>query len=153
MKARQVFVQSSTLVIVVDIVEPGSKTVPLQRLEKPQASRVREHLRAYNEGAIQTLIALMGRRSQIVLFINKVDLIYPLTDEVRLAILQAFHPLIERLEEIRGVALHIILGSATTGMGITGYDWGNEGHKSLYKFVVDHAEEVDPDLLKKTKHG
>jgi GTPase SAR1 family protein len=152
-KARQAIVLSSTLVIVVDVVDEGSKLVPSQRHDKPQVSRVREHLKAYNEGAIQTLIALMGKRSQLVLFINKVDLIYPLTDQARSAILQAFHPLIERLEEIRGVELHIILGSAATGMGITGYDFGNKGNKSLYKFVVDHADEIDPYLLKKTKHG
>jgi GTPase SAR1 family protein len=153
LKARQSIVKSSTLVIVVDVAEPGSKTAPPSRRDTFQVSRVRDHVRSYNDQAIQTLVALMGTRAQVVLFINKLDLIYPLTDEIKSAIVQAFRPLVERLEEIRGVKLHVILGSATSGAGLVGYDWGAQEKKSLYKFVIDHAEQIDPSLLEKLKHG
>jgi GTPase SAR1 family protein len=152
-KARQAVIRSSTLVIVVDVVEPGSKTAPAQRRDKPQLSRIREHLHSYNDQAIQTLMALMGEKAQIVLFINKIDLIYPLTDEAKSFILQAFRPLVEKLEAIRGVQLHVILGSATTGAGLVGYDWGSQTQKSLYKFVIDHAERVDPSFFEQAKHA
>jgi GTPase SAR1 family protein len=152
-KVRQSVIQSSTLVIVVDIFAPGTKTAPAERQGKFQTSRIGKHLESYNDQAIQTLKVLMGTRAQVVLFINKIDLIYPLTDEIELAIKEEFYPLIEKLEDLRGVSLHIILGSATTGLGIVGYDQGSRQRKSLYKFVVDHAERVDPSLLKKASYG
>jgi hypothetical protein len=152
-KARQSVIKSSTMVIVVDVVEPGSKIAPPQRRDKFQANRVKQHLNSYNDQAIQTLSTLLGTNGQVVLFINKIDLIYPLTDDAKSAVTLAFSPLLKRLEEIRGVELHIILGSAATGMGIVGYDWANKGNKSLYKYVIDHAEKVDASLLEKAMHG
>jgi hypothetical protein len=95
----------------------------------------------------------MGSKAQVVLFINKMDLIYPLTDEAKDGVREAFRPIIERLEAIRGVEFHIIFGSATTGAGIVGYDWGSKGNKSLYKFAIDHAERIDPSLLDRVKYG
>jgi GTPase SAR1 family protein len=152
-KARQKIVNSSTLVIVVDVVEPGSKIGPSKRRVKFQASRVKEHIVSYNDQAIQTLTELSGKDAQVILFINKMDLIYPLTDEAKSSVRQAFLPLIEKLEELRGVELHVLFGSAAMGAGVVGYDSGNRNDRSLYKLVIDHAEKISPNLLEKMRDG
>jgi hypothetical protein len=125
----------------------------MQRQERFQLARVKEHVQLYTEHSIQTLVSLMGPKAQIVLFVNKMDLIYPLTDEIKSDIKKALRPLIDKLEVIRGARLHVIFGSAATGLGIVGYDMGSQENKSLFKFVVDHAEKINPALLEQLKHA
>lgn len=143
-RKRQEYVRSSTLVIVVDIFPPMVKLQPVTRREHAQKLRVKEHLQAYNGLSLQTLRNLLGENGQIVLFINKMDLLHPLTDEAREEAIRLYQPLIEDLAEIRGVGLHVIAGSAATGWGIVGYDRGQTASKSLYKVVLEHAEKIGP---------
>ena len=42
---------------------------------------MKEQILTYNELAIQSLSKMLGGGGQIILFINKTDLIYPWTDE------------------------------------------------------------------------
>lgn len=147
-KLRQDFVKSTTLVIVVDLVKPGSSLDPAKPQEKIDKSRVKYQNNAYGDQSIQTLSRLLGDKGQIVLFINKFDLIEPRSGATREEAIRSYGPLIERLEHLRGVRLSVIVGSAFTGSGIVGYDGGVDAQKSLYKLVLDHCDEVGPDLMK-----
>jgi hypothetical protein len=152
-KERQKSVSSSTLVIVVDLIVPGTKLEPVQRQEKAQRSRIRDQLRIYNDPAIQTLGELLGTNGQIVLFINKIDLIYPPTDERVKEAVDSYAFLVERLSEIRGVGVHVIVGSATTGLGVVGFDEGQDDRRNLLKLVIDHAEKIDINKMKVVPDG
>lgn len=147
-RARQRYVRSSTLVIIVDLVAPGTRLKPALRRDRIQTTRVKEQLRIYNEPALQNLSSLLGDGGQIILFINKIDLIYPTTDETISEAKQSYAPLIQALSEMRGVKLKVLVGSATTGLGLVGFDQGNSDQTSLLKLVTDHAEKIDLKLIK-----
>ncbi|MBR1267502.1 GTPase domain-containing protein [Bradyrhizobium sp. AUGA SZCCT0222] len=152
-KERQKLVRSSTLVIVVDLVGPGSKTDPAKRHDKAQSRRIREQLEIYNDPAIQNLAHLLGSQGQIILFINKIDLIYPITDERIAEARLGYKSLIDRLGDLHGIRLRVIVGSAVTGLGVVGYDDGHEERKSLLKLVIDHAEKIDVNQIKVVQDG
>lgn len=146
-RKRQEIVRSSTLVIVVDLVEPTTRTDPQARQEEYSRTRVRDQLSAYNDLAIQTLVNLVGPGGQVVLFINKIDLIYPLTDEKLASIRQAYAPLIRRLSDLRGIRFHIIFGSAATGRGVVGFADGENDKLSLQEVIYKHAEQIDLERI------
>ncbi|HXO68620.1 MAG TPA: GTPase domain-containing protein [Bradyrhizobium sp.] len=152
-KARQQFIKSSSLVIVVDLIGPGSKSAPTSGAGKLHSKRIKEQLLIYNDPAVQSLASLLGPNGQIILFINKADLIYPLTDERIEEAKASYAPLVEQLRELRGVRLRVIVGSAMTGFGVVGYDDGHEERKSLLKLVIDHARKIDLNQMKAIRDG
>jgi hypothetical protein len=152
-RTRQQFIKSSTLVIVVDLFAPGSKSEPAKRRAKIDLRRVKEQLGTYNDPAIQSLAELLGENGQFILFINKIDLIYPPTDELVDEARAAYGPLVERLNDIRGARLRIVVGSAATGQGVVGYDNGHEEQKSLLRLVIDHSERIDVEQMKAMRDG
>jgi GTPase SAR1 family protein len=145
LKKRQDMIRSSTLLIVVDLVSPASKIERPPPREGIDKRRVRDQLEAYNDQSIQTLTHLIdfAEKRQIVLFINKIDLIYPVTRETIAEAKKAYSTLIDRLEDVRGAELHVLVGSAATGQAVVGYDEGHKTQTSLLKFVIDHALRID----------
>lgn len=152
-RSRQKFIPSSTLVVVVDLVAPGSQSSPAKRRAKIDTKRVREQLGIYNDPAIQTLAQLLGPDGQVILFINKIDLIYPFTDDIVEEAKAAYNPLIEQLSDIRGARIRVLVGSAATGESVVGFDHGHEDQKSLLRLVLDHAEKIDIRQLKAARDG
>ncbi len=139
LKQRQNVIDSSTLVVVVDLFYPPSDSLnPLEQQPTFDIERVNEQLGVYNEPVIQILGKLVGSNGQIVLFVNKVDLISSLSPRKIKSIHQAYSRLSTQLQ-LRGIKFGMIIGSAATGQGVVGYDAGAKRNRSLYKFVVDHA--------------
>ena len=152
---RQRAITSSTLVIVVDLVSPSSKNDLSKKLDAIDKARVRHQLEAYGEQSIQTLTHLIdpAAQRQIVLFINKVDLVQQPIDVVRADAKKAYSRLIERLEDVRGAEFHVLIGSAATGLGVVGYDEGHKSQRSLLKFVIDKSSKINIAQMKAQRYG
>lgn len=150
---RQKYVKASVLVIVVDLVAPGSKEYPAKRRESLDTDRIADQLKIYNQPAIQTLLALVGPKAHIVLFINKIDLIYPCDDTVVEAAKAAYDPLRKTLSGLRGVAFDVIVGSAATGMGVVGYWRENALKLSILEILSKSAERIDVEALRRSQNG
>ena len=141
LELRKKVVPASLLLIVVDLFSPDKKAKNGSN-DLFDKERVKEQIEFYGDGVIQIIVDLLGNGTQIVLFINKVDMIRSDRDVERL-VKTAYEPLINRLKDIRGKQVSVIVGSARTGQGIVGYNDGDSKRRSLAKVVLDTAETFD----------
>ena len=132
-------IQASLLVIVVDLFRFDRARQDELR-SSIELKRVEKQLSVYNEQVIQLLLDRTSSSRHIVLFINKIDMISPLTPKVFQAAIDAYAPLIGTLDEVRGRRLHVIVGSAQAGIGVVGYHGGRDDQKSLLQLMHDASK-------------
>lgn len=145
LKKRQEIIEASVLVIVVDLFSPAQQGDEVQPQESIDNARVRRNVRFYdNDGIIQILTSILNKGQNIILFINKLDLLLPRDNESVEDIKKKFNTVIKRLN-IRGKKLDIIVGSAETGEGICG---SGINYNSLIQIVRNAAKPIDTSLVR-----
>ena len=106
---------------------------------------MREQLAIYNDVVRQLILSRAKEGKDIVLFINKIDMLSPLTPENFAAAEEVYKPLIDSLEDVRGKRLHTIVGSARAGIGVVGHSQGREDQKSLLQIIHDVSRATSND--------
>jgi len=136
---RLQMIPATLLVIVVDLF-PYEKDTQNSLKKEIDTDRVAYQIGIYNEPVMQILLRRAQSSKYVVLFINKIDMISPLSPKKISDAIAAYKPLIEKLEDKRGRRLHVIVGSARAGNGVVGYDEGHEDQKSLLQIMHDASE-------------
>ena len=137
-------VPATLLVIVVDLFK-YEKSKQGQLRQKIDPKRVKDQLAAYHDNVVQLLLDRASSSKHIVLFINKIDMISPMTPEIFQAAEKAYEELINTLNDVRGKQLHVIVGSARAGIGVVGYDEGHVDQKSLLQVMHDASKPIMED--------
>lgn len=106
------------LVIVVDVVDVARSNNKPDGLNEIDQERVSRQLSFYNDAVVQLLAGIMEGDGPIILFINKVDAIDDVPSMVRTKAMDAYRPLIDRLAQVRGKRLEVVVGSALTGENV-----------------------------------
>jgi GTPase SAR1 family protein len=122
----------NTLILIVDLL-PYTNIRDGKTFDKPDDQRITEQLNEWNETALSAVFGLLTYESLTVicLYINKLDLLGPQSQDDKERYKKSFLDLIERIEKRRkaiekvkkekglaGPELHIILGSVRDGAGI-----------------------------------
>lgn len=141
-KRREAVVQSTVLIIMVDLFPTVARTAPkLTPQELWDQGRVDFQMSQYAEAMIDVLANMSSKLTKAILFINKFDLIRP-TQGVELAearVQNAYRPLIDRLDRaFAGMKFSVIVGSAATGLNVSGYE-EDRGPSSVMEFIVRAA--------------
>lgn len=126
-------------VIVVDLFPPDRDNPDALHKTINQA-RVDQQLAIYNDLVQQLILSRAKEAKDIVLFINKIDMISPLTRKSYATAEQAYKTLIDNLADVRGKRLHTIVGSARAGIGVVGYSQGRDDEKSLLQIIHDASQ-------------
>lgn len=145
LKSRQEFLHSDVLLLLVDLFPKKGIGDDFGPFETPDADRVEQHIRFFdNDGVHQALIKLLGRgHKNVILFINKIDMVDPKSAEFEKAIIESFQLLINRWNAVRGVTFRVILGSVANGRGLVGHDEFNPNNKSVLDILLSTAGEFD----------
>jgi GTPase SAR1 family protein len=110
----------TAIVLVVDLFSPPDRDAPLQRTRPDwSASRVAKNNEEWSSAALQPWLDLAGDEwKYFCLFVNKLDLLRPLTNERIRDIEKEYDSLLQRAKQSRGVRYKIIVGSARRGTGV-----------------------------------
>lgn len=126
-------------VVVVDLFPPDRDN-PDKLYKTINKQRVKDQLAIYNDLVQQLVLSRAKEAKDIVLFINKIDMLSPLTKENYAAAELAYKTLIDSLADVRGKRLHIIVGSARSGIGIVGHSQGRDDKRSLLQIIHDASQ-------------
>lgn len=108
------------IVLIVDLFPPPKDNGDIQRPRDAfSKKRVQHHETEWSLTALQSWLGFAGDEwKYFCLFINKVDLVSPLTQPKLKAIKKAFAPLSARSKTRRDVEYDVIVGSAKEGTGV-----------------------------------
>jgi len=132
----------TTLVIVVDIAFPPQAGAVSPQIKQIDEARVQQQLELFNTVFVQTLTEQLSRNDEIILFINKIDLIDRPIKEVSDEAKRAYSELLALIQTVTRKPVYVVCGSATTGLGLTGYDQGISHDRTLYQRIVDAAKPI-----------
>ena len=145
LRKRQRYIKATTLAIVVDLVGPNVKgEFTASEFDK---ARIKDQIAAYPDNVIQLLGGMTANGDNIVLFINKLDIMKSIDTKTIKKAERAYAPLMKRLDQLRGRHLHIIVGSAAKGWGVVGTHGGNIEAASLYEVVMAGSKDVSETVL------
>lgn len=108
------------LVIVVDLFPPQGLLSPKDGADTFDNTRIASTLQTFTPEHVRVITAPLSPGDQIVLFINKIDMLKSLTAGQQQAARSAYLPLAELLRGVGGARFSMIVGSADLGWGITG---------------------------------
>jgi len=136
-RKREELIPSTVIVLVVDLFYPSKPSnQKLPSRDSWEESRVRENLKQYPEGVLNSIKLMTPKCSRVCLFINKADLVQPYDDHVEAAIMKRFQPLREDIDnEFQGCETTTIIGSAASGWGVSGVDPTSKRAVTLLEFI------------------
>ena len=152
LKIRERAVPSTIVIVVVDLFAVRARTAPaiIPQTTWDQA-RVDWNCEQYPEAMLDVLSGISTVCRHVCLFINKSDLILPFSRTTKARILEAYAPLRTRLSgRFRHVNYHEVVGAATCGLGVVGYDDVRKVPETLLELILAAAVPVD---MKKLKDG
>lgn len=142
---REKRIASTIMVIVVDLfaLAPAGGD-PLEPQRQPDQQRIDSQIAAYPPNMLDIIFNLSDSLSGVVLFINKVDLIRQMPPRNIRDAKQAYEDLATILHE-RGkhFAFEVIVGSASKGLGITGFDPTEKQSTTLYEFIKSKMVDIN----------
>lgn len=152
---REKAIKSTVLVIVVDLFPSLGAIGPRQQAKAEwDAQRVQMNLDAYSNTMLQLIFAIPKELKRIILFINKVDLLIPYNPDTESKILAAYDVLIQRLNTRgRQFEVNVVLGAASKGTGIVGFEPKNSDNPTLYELLKDSMVEIDLKQARAIRSG
>ena len=142
---REKRITSTIMVIVVDLfalAPAGGDSLEPQR--QPDKKRIDSQIAAYPPNMLDIIFSLSDNLSGVVLFINKVDLIKQMPPRNVIDAKQAYEDLSTKLHE-RGkhFTFEVIVGAASKGLGITGFDPTEKQSTTLYEFIKSKMVDIN----------
>ena len=147
LKKREESIPSTILLIVVDLFEVKTEgQTALNPSRTFDSDRVQTQIEAYPQNLLDILYGLPSTLDGVILFINKIDKIRPLSRYSEDRVKKAFDELIIRLRlrsARAGCEFYVIVGSAVKGLGICGFDPYNKNEPTLYELLKRAMVEID----------
>ena len=146
LQERENFVPNTMFVFVMDLFSPTDETPPYIR---PNANRVNEQVQYFSNPETLQFIRDMTtevNRTSVVLFINKVDMILPLSIAKLSEIKTRYKPLYDAIRgAFNGYAPYQILGSAAEGWGVSGVNPADPMRdRTLLEIIIGEAGPMSP---------
>ena len=133
LKERYKKIPDAIPVIVVDLFEGGGNSTSKVFCEE----RINYQLSIYNDVVIQFILKHTPKSEDTIIFINKLDMLQTIRSSSYTQAIEKYDDLIKKFKEVRGRRLHVIVGSARSGLGVAGDSEGNAKNRGLLETLHD----------------